>query len=333
MTVFADRYQILEVLGAGGNGVVFRVWDQNLGRELALKLLNSGEEILVVREAHVLTGLESPHVLRVFNAGISQDVPFITTKIAPQGSAEDQIGEGVGVAPLLAVRWVRQALIGLDLCHRRNVLHRDLTPANIFLDSLDHARLGDFGAAENMDGDGTAVPAGNQRCRAPEGFGGRLTIKSDLFSAGVALWRLLTGDWPFDARTGDELAAAMRGGSLRLRDSAPHVHISIARVVERALDPDPEGRPPTAEKMARLLAGAQTHPRNWVQHSADSNRVQYLSTAGGSPISIVVKREGSRFDVETRYVGSNRRVGVACFKTTKSRIAQRLRVLFDKKIG
>ena len=108
------------------------------GGDLALKLLSGGEETVVVREAHVLAGLKSPHILRVSNAGISQDIPFIATDIAPMGSAEDQIVRGVGVQPELAVRWVRQALIGLHLCHRRNILHRDITPANIFLDSHDH---------------------------------------------------------------------------------------------------------------------------------------------------------------------------------------------------
>ena len=330
--MFADRYMIRDPLGVGGSGDVYRVWDRKLGRELALKLLRSGEETLVIREAHVLTGLESRHILRVFNAGIHNDVAFIATDIALMGSAEDQITEGVGVAPELAVRWVSQALIGLGLCHRRKVLHRDITPANVFLDSQDHARLGDFGVAESMDEDGTAAPAGNQRCRAPEGYGDRLTAKSDLFSAGVSLWRLLTGHWPFDGSTEAELAASMRGGNRRLRDTAPHVHRSISCVVESALDPCPEARPPTADEMSDLLRGTKTHPRNWIQQSVTNDVVEYRSTAGGSPIAVVVTKEGSRFIVETRYVESGRRLFVGCFETTKRQLAQRLRVVFDRRI-
>ena len=284
----------------------------------------------MVREAHVLTGLESPYILRVFNAGIHTDIPFIATAIAPMGSTEDQLAEGVGVRPDLAVRWVQQALIGLGLCHRRNVLHRDITPANIFLDSQDHARLGDFGVAENMDEDGTAPPNGNQRCRAPEGYGGRLTVASDLFSAGVTLWRLLTGHWPFHASTEEELAVSMREGNRRLRDTAPHVDRSIARVVERALDPDPGARPSSADVMARLLGATRTLPRNWICHSADNCIVEYRSTAGASPIAVVVTRDGSRRIVDTRYVASGRRVVAGCFETTRSQLARRLRVLFDR---
>ena len=332
MDVFADRYEILGQLNAGRNSTVFRVQDDKIGRTLALKLLSGGEEILAVREAHVLTGLESPHILRVFNAGVHSDIAFIATDIAPMGSAEDQMTDSVGVAPELAVRWVHQALIGLGLCHRRNVLHRDITPANIFLDSQDHARLGDFGVAASMEDDGTAGPNGNQRCRAPEGYGGRLTARSDLFSAGVTLWRLLTGHWPFDASTEDELATLMRTANPRLRNTAPHVHRSIADVVESALNPNPDARPATAEEMADRLRGTRTHARNWVQRSVDDQAVRYESTAGGSRVAVVVTSEGQRRKVESRYIDSNRSIAVGCFETTRGQLAQRLRGVFDRGI-
>ncbi|MXY11382.1 MAG: serine/threonine protein kinase [Acidimicrobiaceae bacterium] len=332
MDVFADRYRILGQLNAGRNSDVYRVLDNKLDRVLALKLLSGGEEILAVREARVLTGLESPHILRVFNAGVHSDIAFIATDIAPMGSAEDQITNGVGVAPELAVRWVQQALTGLGLCHRRNVLHRDITPANIFLDTQDHARLGDFGVAASMEDDGTTGPNGNQRCRAPEGYGGRLTARSDLFSAGVTLWRLLTGHWPFEASTEDELATLMRTANPRLRNAAPHVHRSIADAVECALDPNPDARPSTADEMADRLRGTRTHARNWVRRSADEVTVRYESTAGGSPVAVVVTCEGQQRKVESRYVDSNKRITVGCFETTRGQLARRLRRVFDREI-
>ena len=329
---WADRYEILGELSTRGSSAVYRVRDDKIGRHLALKLLSDTEEMLVVREAHALTALESPHILKVFNAGIYEDVPFIATDIAPMGSAEDQMTEGFGVAPELAVRWVRQALVGLGLCHRRNILHRDITPGNIFLDSQDHALLGDFGSAANIDTEGTAASAGNQRCRAPEGYGGRLTARSDLFSAGVTLWRLLTGGWPFDASTEDDLLVLMRKGPPRLREEAPHVHDSIAQVVQGALNPNPELRPSSADEMARLLSRTRTHPRNWVRHSVNGPSVEYRTTAGGSPIALVVTSAGQRRTIETRYIASDRRASKGCFETIERRLGIELRRLFDRVI-
>lgn len=332
MTIWGGRYEILDDLAASRNSTVHRVRDIKIGRELALKLLRVPQEGLVVREAHALTALESPHILRVFNAGIDNDVPFLATDIAAMGSTEDHLVEGVGVPPEIAVRWVRQALIGLGLCHRRNILHRDLTPANIFLHSHDRALLGDFGAAENMDADGTAAAAGNQRCRAPEGYRGRVTASSDLFSAGVALWRLLTGCWPFEASTEDEMAVRMSGGGLRLRDEAPQVHRSIADVVESALDPDPARRPATADSMADLLAGTKTHAKSWVLHARDESTIEYRTTDGSSPIALTVAASGRQRLVTARYFNSGRRISAGCFETTERKLAQRLRVVFDNTI-
>lgn len=331
MAMFAERYEIEGDLGQGGNGVVYRVRDTKIGRDLALKLLNDGEESLVVREAHALTALESPHVLRVFNAGVHLDVPFLATDIAAMGSTEDQIVPGVGVQPDLAVRWVRQALVGLDYCHRRRVLHRDLTPGNIFLNSVDHALLGDFGIAANIEDDGTALAAGNQHCRAPEGFGGRLTSRSDLFSAAASLWRLLTAEWPYDAPTEVELAVMMRTGRRpRLRDIAPHVHRSIAAVAEGALDPDPLRRPSSASEMAKQLADAQVHPRNWVRQPPTPAADLVFTNENGTRLIVTVEVDGRRQLVETRHARSGNRVSQGCFVTTGARLAVELRGVFDR---
>jgi serine/threonine-protein kinase len=331
MTTFADRYEIVGHLGQGGNGVIYKVRDTKIGRDLALKLLSDGEESLVVREAHALTALESPHILRVFNAGVHLDVPFLATDIAAMGSTEDQIVSGVGVPPELAVRWVRQALVGLDYCHRRRVLHRDLTPGNIFLNTIDHALLGDFGIATNIEDDGTALAAGNQRCRAPEGFGGRLTATSDLFSAAASLWRLLTAEWPYNAATELELATKMRTNDRpRLRDVAPHVHRSVAAVVERGLDPDPGCRPSSASEMARQLADAQVHPRNWVRQVPTPQADFVFTSESGTKLVITVAVDGRKRLVETRHARSGNRVGQGCFETTPARLAVELRKVFDR---
>lgn len=97
-TLFARRYQPLDVLGQGGFGVVWRAFDQNLNREVALKLFIQGVPVFqAYYEAQLLTALESPHILRVFDATTYQDIPHITTAVAPLRSAENQMRVGATV--------------------------------------------------------------------------------------------------------------------------------------------------------------------------------------------------------------------------------------------
>jgi serine/threonine protein kinase len=191
--------------------------------------------------------------------------------------------------------------------------------------------LGDFGIAANLEADDTAAAAGNQRCRAPEGFGGRLSRQSDLYSAGATLWRLLVGEWPYDAATEAELAGKMRGQDRpRLRDIAPHIHRSIAAVVERALDPDPKSRPVSASDMARDLAQTRLHNRNWVRVKPDAGvEAAFQSTGGASSLVVEMRGDGSRASIVTRHASSGRRVLAGCVETTASRVRIELRKLFD----
>ena len=241
----------------------------------------------------MLTALESPHVLRVFNAGIHEDVPFIATDIAESGSCEDCMVPDIGVPQESAIRWVSHALIGLEYCHRLGVLHRDITPANIFLHTPDHALLGDFGAAALLDEASSAEAAGNQRCRAPEGFGGRLTVQSDIYSIGVTLWRLVTGKWPFDAVMEADLAAIVsKGAKPRLRDIAPHVHRSPASVIERALDPDPASRYESARDLHVALSRTRLHDRRWVREAPRVGEADRFLSTRGSRIVVIARING-----------------------------------------
>ncbi len=160
--LFAGRYERHELLGKGSFDYVHRAFDQHMRLDLALKTFNRGAAlILATKEAIALTALESHYILRVYNADIHQDVPFLATAIATLGSATDWMQREHHPVPMhLAVTWTRQALIGLSVCHHRGILHRDIKPSNLFLDSEDHCLLGDFGAAATMNADGTASADG-----------------------------------------------------------------------------------------------------------------------------------------------------------------------------
>ena len=103
-------------------------------------------------------------------------------------------------------------------------------------------------------------------------------------------------------------------------------------MLQKALDPNPETRPSTADELAHLLSRTQTHPRNWIRHSANDHTVEYRTTSGSSPMALIVGSSGQRFDIEIRYIASDRRVLDGCFETTQGRLGVELRKLFDKVI-
>lgn len=313
--------------------MVHRSYDHNLGREVALKLFHGGaREVLAVKEARILTHLEGDHILRVFNAGAHQDIPFLATAVAAERSSEDRVRGTQGIRADFVIRWVRHLLVGLRVTHSAGLLHRDVTPSNLFLDSMDHARLGDFGVADLMDNEGSADPAGNPLVRPPEAIlSNRTTIASDIWAVGVTAWRLLTGSWPFSGPETEIFTQVVEGGRPRLRDRAPHVPNNLARVVERALMPDPADRFPSAAAMDDALSRLPALTRTWIEVPTTGLTRQWLSESrnGRSAIQVSAQRDGNRWHIETKYVETGRRISEHCGEVTASGLPVKLRAIFN----
>src|ERR1700742_142886 len=147
-----SRYEVVRHLGSGGYGEVFEVFDRHQHTNVALKLLGRGSAEWL--EARVLTELQSAYILEVRNADIDPSgIPYLVTEVAQFGSADSRL-EPLGVAPALAVKWIRGACYGATRTHDANLIHRDIKPANIFLTAEEGAKLGDFGIAHLMDPQG-----------------------------------------------------------------------------------------------------------------------------------------------------------------------------------
>src|ERR1700730_8864136 len=167
---FADRYEIQGFLGEGGMGKVWRAYDPNQHMEVALKLFQPGSRPShAYFEAQVLTALEGDHVLRVYNADTDSDIPFLATRVATEGSAEDALKtRPFGIRADNALTWCRHLLVGLGSCHAAGLLHRDIKPSNLFLDRIDWGMVGDFGLACPLDTNNSAPAAGTFLSMAPE---------------------------------------------------------------------------------------------------------------------------------------------------------------------
>lgn len=230
--VLDARYRIEQVLGTGGVGVVYRAVHTGLHHAVALKVLRHGYEDIEMlrrrfqREAKVMSQLNHPNIVGLTDYGIADNVPYLVMELLEGRSLDELLDDEGPPDPRATVEITRAVVRGLAFAHARGVLHRDLKPGNVFLQQLPddphHVKLLDFGLAKILDDgldDGSNEPTitkagtviGTPAYMAPEqGAGQRVDARADVYSAGVLLFELLSGDPPFEAdRRADLLRAHM----------------------------------------------------------------------------------------------------------------------------
>lgn len=208
--VVVHRWEIVELVGRGGTGYVFRVLDHETGETAAMKVLRpdlSAYGQLIERmaaEAVAMTILEHPNIARVVDMGSEGLFNFVVLEWAAGGSLAERI-DRTGPAPLdKAIETVIPILDALELAHRRGIIHRDVKPANILLDENGRVMLADFGIARHADIDTFETAAGailgsfafmppEQRLE-PD----KVAATADVYSVGATLYRLLTAQTPMD---------------------------------------------------------------------------------------------------------------------------------------
>jgi WD40 repeat protein len=205
------RFQVSKKLGAGAFGVVYRAYDPQLDRDVALKVakpnaLVTKESIKgFLREARAAANLRHPNIVPVFDSGMDGEHCYIASAFIPGKTLSHavDVAGGKGLEPQRAAQLVRQLAEALAYAHKKRVVHRDVKPANVLLDESGEAMLADFGLAQRDEGqalvsqDGTQL-AGTPAYMAPEQAEGKAVAASDQYSLGVVLYVLLTGRLPFD---------------------------------------------------------------------------------------------------------------------------------------
>lgn len=222
--IFAGRYELVDPLGEGGAGVVWRVWDRREQTYLAAKVLrqvDAASLLRFIREQSVR--IEHPHVLTPIGWAGEDDKVLFTMPIVRGGSVATLIGDFGPLPPRLAAVLLDQLLIALDRIHDRGVIHRDIKPANLLLDATGrghpHLRLSDFGVAAGIDEPRLThgpVTLGTEGYLAPECRqpGWDPDPRADLYAAGMAAVEMLTGERPASVRPLDILAGRDLPGGL-----------------------------------------------------------------------------------------------------------------------
>jgi eukaryotic-like serine/threonine-protein kinase len=268
--VLDDRYRVIEPIGEGAMGNVYRGERIGLGRPVAVKVLNDNfqndsSRKRFQREAMAMAKLEHPNCGAVLDVGSHANRPYVVMEFVSGQNLKELLKAGA-VPVTRAVEITRQVLSGLSHAHEHGIIHRDIKPANVVLSQKsgvgDLVKILDFGCARfdrdtsNLTG---GMVLGTPNYMAPEQIrGGEIDHRVDLYAAGVMLFELLTGVKPFHAD--DPMAVCMQHITFappRLADKAPSRSFGpLEDVVARALEKDPADRFASAEEFSRTLVAA-----------------------------------------------------------------------------
>src|SRR5438105_4910014 len=268
-TVFDGRYKILRKLGTGGMADVYLAEDQELGRRVAIKILNdrhAADDSFVERfrrEAKNAAGLSHPNIVSIYDRGEAEGTYYIAMEFLDGRSLKELIVSR-GSAPIrTTIEYARQILAAVGFAHRHGIVHRDIKPHNVLVGPEGRLKVTDFGIARSGASQMTEVGSiiGTAQYLSPEqARGSPVDQTSDLYSVGVVLYELLTGQVPFTGDTPLEIAmkhlSEVPKPPSELRPEVPH---DVDMVVLGALAKDPSERYRSAEEMdadlERILQG------------------------------------------------------------------------------
>jgi serine/threonine-protein kinase len=277
-----DRYEIREVLGQGGMGVVYKAYDTLIRREVALKtLLNASDQFplqLFYKECDVLASMSHPNIVEIFDIGEYEEgdskKPFFVMPLLP-GTTLDKLikASSQRLTVERSIEIIVQTCRGLQAAHERGLVHRDLKPSNIFVMEDDSVKIIDFGVAHVADSLTTRGQKGTLLYMAPEQIELKpVSAASDIFSLGVVAYETLTRRRPFTGPSDTEIARAILSQiPPPVSDLNPAVNQSISRVIHKSMAKQPWQRFASAREFGETLQKAQ---RNEPIEIFDPARIQ-----------------------------------------------------------
>ncbi len=331
------RYRIVEQIGVGGMGVVYRAHDERLERDVAIKILAPGTvrsslaRHRVRNEALALSRISHPNIETIFEFDSLEQWDFLVVELIPGMGLDELLAHGP-VSQSEAIMLCAQLLRGLAAAHEKGIIHRDLKPSNLRLSSDGFLKILDFGLAQFEDSDGTlpdfttethnTVFAGTLAYMSPEQVRGlALSPRSDLYAVGVVLYQMATGRLPFIASGATLIDAILNRPVPAPNRISKGIGGELQRVILKAMEKDPKRRYQSAREMLvdveALASGAAQRAKRL------KTRIQIGVTAAvftAAAIAGVVERSriSSWLDRQLHPVPQNRYVAVLPFRSTGS---------------
>jgi len=275
-----SHYHITAAIGAGGMGEVYRATDTKLGREVALKVLpaemarDPQRLMRFQREARAVAALNHPHIVTIFSVEQADDVHFLTMEFVAGQPLDRLIPEG-GL-PVERILEIGTALAGaLAAAHAKGIVHRDLKPANVMVTNDGRVKVLDFGLAKDTrpteSGDATqsrglqteaGVVMGTPAYMSPEQVAGEVVDhRTDIFSLGIVLYEMASGQRPFKGRSSAELVTAILRDTPRdILEVRADLPAPLARVIKRCMEKDPQSRVQTSREVYHDLRELPRQP-------------------------------------------------------------------------
>lgn len=292
------EYELLEAIGRGATGTVYRARSVSTGETVALKMLHGGASDESVerfaREVAIAEQIVHRHVVSVLDTGLEDGVPYLVMELLRgQTLAEIIRARAAEVSVEQTLDLVAQVCLGLHSAHEQGLVHRDVKPANVFVTHDGVAKVLDFGVAKLADttvtADGSLV--GTLAYMAPEQLHSRVEIdgRADVFSTGVILYELLTGRRPFEADSSAAMLARILSAEPAPLPASLAGSPRLQALVDRALAKEPNQRFPSAQAFAHALWAVQLEAHATArrptasEEEADPRPVAAEATLASSP--------------------------------------------------
>lgn len=297
-SLLGNRYEILEILGEGGMGAVYKARDRELDRLVALKVIRpelaGRPEILQRFKQELILARKVTHrnVIRIFDLGEADGIKFITMEFIEGHDLKSVLARDGKLSPDRAVEIMQQVCLALEAAHTEDVVHRDLKPQNIMVDQQGRASVMDFGIARSLEFGGmtqTGALIGTPEYMSPEQVRGEhVDARSDLFALGIIFQEILTGIVPYQAETAmASMFKRTKERAVPVRQLNPAVPPYLSDIVSKCLEIEPKDRFQTAREIYDALeawkSGAAAPIRirtaRWVRRAVRDRKAMGITAA------------------------------------------------------